>query len=424
MKRVTLFALLIMIGISVFPQSPEENASKYKYFRQRLVHEMMYSTGDAMVKGSHLPMERRYLHNGERVGQWADAIWWQGHYLAVLATEYALKQRNGENTRATLQELHLALDVYRRLDLSAERCYGDTTPQTLNGFYIRDDVGQEEASAMKLRHVNSDYTYYCGKTDARRNAPSQDQAWASYLGFALIQKLVDDTLMHNEVAELSARIVRGMQHTDDKGRTRWQIVNPVTGQIVQKEGDIQWLQYAHGEIGSMLSGENLHAGRSDKPQWKNTWNLLEQNVLIDRDGHFTWYGVMALATVLNDGAGRQDCYQWLVQTCNKVVRRRPDLQQTLIFPHLPLINLVLHGTEGRTLLPKEQYEAYLNAAPTHGHLTTEENGEIVRTAAPWHSLSLFCPWHTTQTGDANMLDYMLLYNLYRLIYEEEPNLQK
>ena len=417
MKRTALLLLLSAISFPLLSQSPADNAAKYSYFRQRLVKEMMYSTGDASVKGSHLPMERRYVYNGERVGQWADAVWWQGHYLAVLATEYALKQRAGESTAATLKELRLAVEVYRRLDLSAERCFGDSLPQEPNGFYIRDDVGREEAPAMKLRRVNSDYTYYCGKSDARRNAPSQDQAWASYLGFALVQKLVDDTLLHREVAELTERMVRGMQWTDANGRVHWQIMNPVTGAVVQKEGDIQWLQYAHGEIGTRLADRNLHAGRSDKPQWKNTWNLLLQNVLLDRDGHFTWYGVLSMAAVLNDGAGRQDCYQWMVETCDKVVRRRPDLQQSLIFPHLPLLNLVLHGTEGRTLLPKELYEAYLNAAPASGCITTEVNGEEVRTAAPWHSLSLFCPWHTSQTGDANMLDYMLLYNLYRLVYE-------
>lgn len=408
--------LLLSATLPLFSQTPDENAAKYQYFRQRLTSEFMYYTGDASVKGSHLPMERRFLYNEQRVGQWADAVWWQGHYLAVLATEYALKQRAGESAEATLQELRLALDVYRRLDLSAERCFGDTTPQSPNGFYIRDDVDLTEAPAMKLQRVYSDFAYYCGDTNARRNAPSQDQAWASYLGFALIQKLVDDPELHHEVAALTARMVRGMQHTDENGRVHWQIVNPVTGNIVQKEGDIQWLQYAHGEIGTRLSGENLHAGRSDKNQWKNIWNILEQNVLMDRDGHFTWYGVLSMAAVLNDGAGRQDCYQWLLQTCDKVVRRRPDLQQTLIFPHLPLINLVLHGTEGRVLLPKELYEAYLNTAPASGQITTIEKETMVRSAAPWHSLSLFCPWHTVATGDANMLDYMLLYNLYLLIY--------
>ena len=418
MKKTTLLVFLLGFTLSMFAQTSDENAAKYRHFRERLTSKFLYYSGNASVKGSHLPMKRRYLYKGQQVGLWADAVWWQGHYLAMLATEYALKQRDGESTAATLKELRLAVDVYTRLDLSAERCFGDTLPQEPNGFYIRDDFGITEAPALKLDRVNSDFSYYCGKTDARRNAPSQDQAWASYLGFALIQKLVDDTVLHREVADLTERMVRGMQWPDANGRVHWQIMNPVTGAVVQKEGDIQWLQYPHGEIGTRLAGKNLHAGNSDKPQWRNTWNLLQQNVLIDRDGHFTWYGVLSMAAVLNDGAGRQDCYRWLVETCDKVVRRHPDLQQSLIFPHLPLINLVLHGTEGRELLPKERYEAYLNAAPASGSITSEVNGEEVRTAAPWHSLSLFCPWHTTETGDANMLDYMLLYNLYRLVYGE------
>ena len=153
MKKTVLIAILLAAILPLLSQTPAENEAKYKKFRQRLVDEMMYYTGDASVKGSHLPMERRYLYKGEHVGQWADAVWWQGHYLAVLATEYALKRRDGESTAATLKELRLALDVYRRLDLSAERCFGDTMPQTPNGFYIRDDVNLTEAPFLKLQRV-------------------------------------------------------------------------------------------------------------------------------------------------------------------------------------------------------------------------------------------------------------------------------
>ena len=159
MKKILLLLFLMGSFLPLLSQTPKANADKYRHFRQRLVEEMMYYTGDASVKGSHLPMERRYLYKGERVGQWADAIWWQGQYLAVLATEYALKQRSGESTAATLKELHLALEVYRRLDLSAERCFGDTLPQQPNGFYIRDDLDRTEAPALKLQRVYSDYTY-------------------------------------------------------------------------------------------------------------------------------------------------------------------------------------------------------------------------------------------------------------------------
>lgn len=416
-KRLFFLSLsLLLLPLLLLAQTPAKNAAKYDYFRHRLVNEMMYFSDDAMAKASHLPMERRFKVPSGTVGLWADATWWQGHYIAVLATEYALEKRDGKSTVATLAELRQAVEVYNRLDLASERCFGDSSVQIPNGFYLRDDVDEKDAKNLKVNYVQSDYINHCGRLETRGNSPSQDQAWASYIGFALAQKLVDDSTLHQEIADIAYRMVKRMQWADEKGKVHWQIVNPVTGVVVQKEGDIQWLQYPHAAIGTMLSGRNLFAGNSAKG-WKGIWNILKQNVLIDRDGHFTWYGVMSLAAVLNDGAGNQDCYEWLVKTNEKIVSRRPDLQQTLFFPHLPLVNLVLYGTEDRELVPKERYIEYLDAAPASGCITTEIDGNEVRTAAPWHSLSLFCPWHLKETGDANMLDYMLLYNLYRLIYE-------
>lgn len=412
--RFLILVLTIVIGANA--QNPDVNYAKYQRFRTRLTNEFMYFSGDAGVRASHLPMENIYYVNGRKIAYWADATWWQGHYVAVLATEYALKKRSGENTDRTLEELRLALAVYDRLDCEAESCWNGR--DTLNGFYLRDDVAATDTALFHVNGIYSDYLYNCGHVEKIGNSPSQDQAWATYLGLALAKKLVDDDSVQCAVASIATRIVRVMQFTDEKGRPHWQIVNPVTGKLTQKEGDIQWLQYPHGEIGSMLSGQNLHFGKSGKANWKNIWNILQNNVLIDGDGHFTWYGVMLLSTVMNEGgAGSPNCYEWLVKTCEKIVRRHPEMGQTLFFPHLPLANLVLYGKNGKTLVDKSLYEQYLDAAPADGIITKSVKGETVRTDAPWHTLSLFCPWHNQTTGDANMIDYMLLYNLYRLVYE-------
>lgn len=414
-KLFPLVCSLFLVA-SLSAQSLKEDSAKYEFFRQRLRNEFMFYTNDASIHASHLPMERRYRNGTALVGRWADAVWWQGHYLAVLATEYELKKRAGQNTDATLQELRCALDVYDRLDWVGEACWnGDSL---LNGFYVRDDIRREDAPLFCVDAIASDDAYYCGKLDARRNAPSQDQAWGSYIGFALVKKFVPETDVQRHVQEIVVRMVRDMQHTDAKGNKNWEIVNPVTGGVVQKSGDIQWLQYAHGTIGTMLSGQNLHFGSSEKSRWKSMWNMLQDNVLIDRDGHFTWYGVLSMSAVMNEGGtGSANCYEWLVKTNDKIVKRNPDMGQTLFFPHLPLLNLALYGKDGKNLLPKSVYLDYLDSAPADGTITVTRDGKSERQAAPWHSLSLFCPWHLSETGDGNMIDYMLLYNLYRLIYE-------
>lgn len=414
-KNFFLFVILWCATIGLMAQSTSSNGLKYNNFRNRFKKEMLIYSGNGMDKGTHLPMERKTVVNGKTVGYWADGIWWQGHYLAVLATEYRRLQLEGRDTEGTLQELKAALDVYDRLDFAAERCWGTDTFTSINGFYIRDDVSNTEGKRLNLDEVQSDYHFYCGKTDAFRHGPSQDQAWGTYLGIALIQKFVDDTTVLRHSADIVKRLVRGMQYTDEKGKPHWQIMNPVTGKIVQKEGDIQWLQYAHGTIGTMLTGENMHFGNSNKNRWKNIWKILQDNVLADRDGHFTWYGVMALAAVMNDG-GSRSCYDWMIKKCDKIVKRRPDLKQTIIFPHLPLINVVLHGYTRESLLPKKTYTDYLSLAPENGANAQMINGEEIRTNAPWNSLSLFCPWHNYELGTFNMLDYMLLYNLVELVY--------
>lgn len=416
MRHCLLFLPLLTLWVSVSAQSKFSREEKYQHYRERLRHEMMRCSGDGMTKGTYLPMECKYNAKGKVVGYWADATWWQGHYVAMLATEYYRLQRAQQPTEATLQELRAALKVYDRLDLLAEPCWGGNRDTTCNGFYLRDDITLAETEGLKIDLVQSDYLDHCGDRSTRGNAPSQDQAWATYIGLALTQKLVDDTALYQHCAAIAERLVRAMQYTDEKGKPHWQIMNPVTGNLIQKEGDIQWLQYAHATIGTMLSGKDLHFGRSGKRHWRNIWEIIQDNVLIDKNGHFTWYGVLSLSAVMNDGGGKC-CYDWLVKKCNKIAKRRPDLQQSFIFPHLPLVNVVLYGSDGLSLLPAEEYiQLYLDTAPDRGAGTQMVEGEMLRTDAPWHSLSLFCPWHTNHIGDFNMLDYMLLYNLVEIVY--------
>lgn len=409
-----------LCGNTLSAQTPGDNKEKYEFFRTRLKYEMMYYSGDASVRGSHLPLERRYLSGGKRVGYWADATWWQGHYVAVLATEYYLKKIHGENTAPTLDELRLALNTYNRLDTEAERCWGSDAFLSPNGYYIRDDVNNDILPHFgNLDVIHGDYRH-CGDTLSTSNTPSQDQAWASYLGFALTLKLVDDTAICNQVRQIAKRMVAGMQYTSPKGRKGWSVVNPVTGQVDQVEGDIKWLKYAHAQAGTILSGEDMNFDHSGNAYWRSMWDVVQNNVFISKSGNFRWYGIMVLSTVMNDdGRGSRHCYDWLVKKGYSLAKRRSDLQQPMLFPHLPLANVVLYGYNGNKAEPAKMYEEMLDAAPASGAGTYTINDTTMRTSAPWHSLSLFCPWHTGSTGDFNMIDYMLLYNLYSIVYQEQ-----
>ena len=414
-------AVLLLLPLQAGAQSPVENLRKYNMFRERLNQNFLYSSGDASFQGSYLPMEsRRTAVDGTVTAYWADGTWWLAHYVAVLATEQARLKLEGDTVAAhrTLEELRQAMRVYDRLDYEAEPCWGGDS--CTNGFYLRDDVPASMAEVFGSGRILSDYAQHCGDSQSLANGPSQDQAWASYIGLALVQTLTDDTLLHADAASIARRLLKSMQYTDAQGTEHWQVTNPVNGDVLQPSSDIQWLRYAHARACERLTGDSVSFGEAGTLAARQLWNLIQDNFTLDKKGHYNWYGVLALSTVIDERGGTGGTtYEWIVDRCQELTRLRPDLKQPMLFPHFPLISLLLYPQSPRTMLKKSLYESLLDAAPAEGAFRLMRNGEWVQSPAPWHSLSLFCPWHDADEGRFNMLDYMLLYNLYRLVYAPE-----
>ncbi len=418
-KALSIVFNIVLLGnmFAVRAQIRDANLEKYNYYREQLKEKFMYYTGNAAVQGSHLPAEIiRENSDHTTTAYWADATWWQGHYIAMLAIEYKLLQLQGVSTDEALDELRLAIATLYRLDAHAEHFWKGK--DTINGFFLRDDITYDMDSVMHVNTIASDYARLLEDTTTTGNAPSQDQIWACYLGFSLVVKLVDDEEIRNQVRDLTRKFVGIMQHTTEEGKQKWEIVNPVTGSVIQKSGDIKWLRYIHAKAASQITGEDMNFANSDSKVWKTVWNTIQNNCLINKKGNFVWYGVFCCSLVANEwGRGADNSYDWLQKRCAQIVKKRPDLQQTLIFPHLPLIAVILYGYDGNKAFPASVYETYFNAAPEKGAFRiNKSDGERV-SDAPWHSLSLFCPWHTKSVGYFNMLDYMLLYNAYRLVYK-------
>lgn len=417
-----LFFIACTFCAESFAQTAALDLEKYNAYRERLKSEFMFCAQDGTVQGSYLPAELRKTDAyGYRIAYWADGTWWQGHYVGMLATEYARLRKDGDTASAaqTLDELRKALQVYDRLDLEAEGCWNGEA--SLNGFYLRDDVPSSLKDTFAVHVINGDYVRRCGDLKTTSNGPSQDQAWASYLGLALVLQLVDEAQaadVRSHAVAIAGRMIEGMQYTDKNGKQYWQVMNPVNGLLVQKEGDIQWLKYAHAKAYEKLTGKPTSFGKAASATSRRTFSLIQNNFLIDKYGHFNWYGVMALSTLINEKGSEGDCtYDWLVNRTQAIARKRPDLQQPILFPHFPLISLLLYPEQQpKNMLPASLYEELLHAAPAGGAHRITADGKVEQTPAPWHTLSLFCPWHNADEGEYNMIDYMLLYNLYRLVY--------
>lgn len=89
------------------------------------------------------PGKRNYLTVGQEMIAW-------GNYVAMLSTEYELLRRSGQETTKIINEIFLALQAYRRVDMTANRlaglsceCKGGINRPNLtgySGFIMRGDA--------------------------------------------------------------------------------------------------------------------------------------------------------------------------------------------------------------------------------------------------------------------------------------------
>ncbi len=172
MKKTFLFNVLIFILHASFAQSSdsEKNLQKYWKYRERLKNFVV--VGDC--QGCSIPSAIRgyaadknttltepwegdadNVPGGSEDGgelEYGDATMLWGHYLAFLATEYAMMKKNGvaAHLYETKREIYYALEALNRLDKKAEywwRYYykedgtsANEFATDLNGFFIRDDI--------------------------------------------------------------------------------------------------------------------------------------------------------------------------------------------------------------------------------------------------------------------------------------------
>lgn len=176
--RINGFLLLIFICFSnVHSQCPDADNNfmeKYWTTRENLNKWFVASTIDELtgeltsdgigtwdceknmytLAGVGLPANR--ITNGI-YAKYGDATYGLGRYFAMLATEYALLSQSGqvEAKKRTINELFLALQAYRRLDMTANRLYrkyvnckygcnvnlySGVDLSGYSGFFIRDDA--------------------------------------------------------------------------------------------------------------------------------------------------------------------------------------------------------------------------------------------------------------------------------------------
>ncbi|MDH5302081.1 MAG: hypothetical protein OEW58_12035 [Gammaproteobacteria bacterium] len=400
------------------------NLEKYWFYRQRLRNEFIFLS-DKDEPGSNLPAS---IRRGSML-QWSDAPIMLAQYISMLATEYALL--NGRDEAAammSLRELLWALRVIDRLDRRGEAYFRADRSEhegDFNGFFIRDDI---DANFLHRNPIDLATSVLSDLTKPAGDLPgyyatemSQDQVWHLLMGLALVEKLVpfkggidgEVVDMRRWVRKTVFRIVSYM-----RDHSNWQIQNPVFGKPVLRgaEWDAQHVfSWGFAEAANALLVPH-DAGDETYPNMHNLTSRLAQPLFrLALLGKSDNYNQRILSTIAraNYAVGLFSFGGPLWKLEHEVLSRN-----RYRYEQMPLLFVVLHGTDLR--IDPTVYGGLLNAAPEYG---TFNYGDQYNVCA-WSSTSrLVWPEDNETTkpwllGDYNGLDYMLLHNLYQLVYNQ------
>jgi hypothetical protein len=306
-------------------------------------------------------------------------------YLAVLAMEQHIYKKEGRVKEAeeSLKQINNVLITINRLDSVAETYYGKKA--SINGFFIRQD-GVNEPIPM-----------------------SQDQVWALLYGFRFVTKYVTDSKIVQESRAISERILRALNpivNTKTKKRN-WLIIDP-NGQQVQPLIDLWFTRYAfvlsleqiRGKEVKMSKGKNLFS----KVMFKLGHSQAYHKYLF-RSGHnrYNTYGILNLYVLAQPKKALP--YSLKIE---KIIQQ---YYPKGVMGHFALSAALL--ADVKLERDKSYYTKLLQEAPMGG---AEKKAKSIL----WSRSNIFGAfWQNYNNGIFNGLDYMLLYNLYRIHYDEK-----
>lgn len=446
---ILIFSPLLLVNTPILnAQSPELNFRKYQIYRERLINGFMVSSS-GNEPGTNIPASIRNEQKHQM--RWGDATINLSNYMAVLATEYQLRKKNDLPLDQTVEELHNVLLTMERLDSHAGFFYGkrDAIP-TPDGFFLRDDVpatftedwAWKNPSFDNVPRVKSDFSY----PDNRVNEMSQDQVWHLIVGLALISHLVDDTTgwfvpqyhgpirftLSQRAMVAGYRIIHAMQdkaciiksdHNDGFLCIKfWHLKNPVSGKAVKRGANPNFLKYGFAESGNFITKRSfgdMHWGNSRRARvWYNLSRSFQYFQRFTAKGNIEHiYYLGSTATVGNVWSTRD-----LVRLFNRH-QRLPFIPNPQ-YEHFALISCVLHG-DCPGILQKEKnlYLNLMNSAPMHGPFNYGYDPDYPY-EYEWSSINRFV-WPERRgkgtsehhQGEYSGLDYLMLYNLYHLVYD-------
>ncbi len=441
-----ILSALILISKNSYAQARSVNIDfKYENYRNNLRQNYLLGIGDK--QGYSLAASERRTNTGEI--KWADATISLGHYLGVLATEYYLYKQDNRNTEQTIKELYYAISTLYRLDYTAETFYYDENKvagkPSLNGFFVRDDIDiitkteyqtLNNGSQINVKSVNSDLLDIDTALGySTNNEMSKDQVIFLLMGLRLIEKYIPDStvyMVNNEIKTINySNGISDIKTAAEKISTLileyissnkkifgWYIKNPTTGKTVKRGYNAYHFQAkAYNSIYKRYNqGESLYGGLSGLfASFENGILKLGFNTIVKMgQGHM----VLTMAAISNQFGSKTQ----------KIIMKYSfkDYKSKANYEWEALLYNVLYPSNNEELnFKKEWFDTFLKSAPMNGPYNYKDTTNMSydwsasrRTTQPESRGNEYNGYKANFNG----LDYMLIYNLYKIYYS--PKLPK
>lgn len=434
---------------------------KYERYRDRLMNEYVLIDWDSDAIGSYIdslgyyeyagyslpasgifpvPKAEQYweyeypncrdnndVSSDPNVMKWADGTLHLGYYWAVLATDYALAMQRGDTLRAqqSAHELFLALQAYRRLDLTGQRiamqwnreeerrCDEQIFLTGYSGFFARDDVPRDYyhrvasggiVSSMACRKEPMDFFKKVGKG----NVVSQDQNAMLLFGLAFVNKCIPDEEMdfgryRSNLRSMARKIAFGIvSHVHESGLRNVTFPECRGGKVQTGGNSIVYAFAMRRALDYLAPNHRIRSTWWDRISWE----------LFAEDIGVVLGKSLGLAKNDNIGMYLTYCVSADMESMNDVVRMSSSASQKEIFP---FAKAFIHEYDLQSIPVelKERLEVLLEECPIQG-----TGQDALNKSDSWHYDNR---WRTYSAkppfnGRGNGLDFMLAANLYRLLY--------
>lgn len=338
-----------------------------------------------------------------------------GKYLGVLGTEWLLLTLSNsggstdEQIESTELELYYALETLNRLDLYAEELY-NLSP-ALDGFLARADVPQDfamnyfgdnydltEATSCCNAGDNNGMGNKCEVTNPiesmQRNVMSQDEAYGVLEGLRIVQSCIPNGVFVNgmnlslESQSIAVRILEYMRG-DVVGRTDWLIEDPL-GNFVCRGHNTQAFSFALAKTYKKITGDEFQNFVSSTIGFE-MWNWFEGTGIFPQNENMV-LGIAAISST------------WFGENMDKQAYLNDEAR-------FSLMNCFLENREPHDppaiVSSQDSYHFWLDYLDAFNSASEEAQ-------------SIPCNPLPTNAYEDNGLDYMLAFNLFRLVFHGSP----